>query len=170
MFLLELLRQPQVFFSRLKAEPVQLVLPCLLLFVVFMLSSFVPLLLGVLAEQDLLASIIFNAVALLVLLGCAALIAGGSRVLEVLGFSVLPLLLAMFLMSGLWFLGDVVKGLGSVLTLLALLFSFRLAWIGVLVMTQSQSVAWRTVLLAPLMTFLFMAVPFGLLVRLLGLA
>ncbi len=170
MFLFEVLRQPQIFFERLKSQNMQWAMPSFLLFLFFILSSFIPLLLGVLTEKDLLASLIFNSIGLVVFLLCAWGLSGTMRILEVLGFSLIAVLLAMLLMSGLWFLGDLARGLGSVLILVALLFSSRAVWIGVSVMTQNPATAWRTVLFAPLLTFLFMAVPFGLLVRLLGLA
>lgn len=170
MFLFEVLKQPQVFFERLKSQNFQWAMPSLLLFLFFVLSSFIPLLLEVLNEQDLLASFIFNSVGLIIFVLFAWGLSGTFRILEVLGFAVVSLLLAMLLMTGLWFLGDFAKGLGSILMLLALLFSSRAVLVGVSVMTQNPASAWRTVLLAPLLTFLFMAVPFGLLVRLLGLA
>lgn len=169
-FVLSLVQNPRVFFERLKLNPVQWAVPCLLLFLLWLLSSFIPLLVGELPQKDLLASLIFNGFALLILLVCGLLLAGGARILEVLGFSVLPLLTAMSLIGGLWFFGDLARGLGSLLTLLALGLAFRSVLIGLTVMTQNPAMAWRTVLLAPLLTFGFMAVPFGLLVRWLGLA
>jgi hypothetical protein len=169
MFLL-VLKQPRVFFERLKSQTRQAAIPSLFLFMLFILSSFIPLLLGVLNEQDLLASLIFNGVGLIVFLLSGWGVSGTIRSLEILGFSLMPVLLAMLLMTGLWFFGDFAKGLGSVLMLLALLFSARAVFVGVLVLTQNPTTAWRTVVLAPLITFLFMAVPFGVLLRLLGLA
>lgn len=168
--MLSLLQNPQTFFERLKTNPVQLALPCFLLFLLWLLSSFIPLQLGVLEQKDLLASLIFNVFTLLILLVSGLLLAGGARILEVLGFSLVPLLITMSLMTGLWFLGDLARAFGSVLTLLALGLVFRSVLIGLTVMTQNPALAWRTVLLAPLLTFGFMAVPFGLLVRWLGLA
>ena len=170
MFLFAVVKQPQIFFERLKSQNIQWVVPSLLLFLFFVLSSLIPLLLGVLNQQDLLASLIFNGVGLIVFWLCTWGLSGTIRILELLGFSLLPVLFTMLLMIGLWFLGDLARNLGSGLMLLALLFSFRSVLIGVSVMTQNHSNAWRTVLLAPLITFLFMAVPFGLLIRLLGLA
>ena len=168
--MLSLLQTPRAFFERLKLGAVQLALPCFLLFLLWLLSSCIPLLVGQLPQKDLLASFIFNGFTLVVLFIFGLLLVGGARILEVLGFSVLPLLLAMTLMSGLWFLGDVARGLGSLLILLTLGLAFRSVLIGLVVMTQNPAKAWRTVILAPLLAFGFMAVPFGLLVRWLGLA
>lgn len=170
MFFFEVLKQPSNFFEHLKSQNFQWAMPSLLLFVFFLLGSFIPLLLGVLSQPDLLASLIFNSVGLLIFVFCAWGLSGTFRILEILGFSLIPVLLVMLLMAGLWFLGDFARGLGSMLMLLALFFSSRAVLVGVSVMTQNPATAWRTVLLAPLLTFLFMAVPFGLLMRLLGLA
>jgi hypothetical protein len=170
MFLFEVLKQPQIFFTHLKSQSFQWAMPSLLLFVFFVLSSFIPLLLGVLNQQDLLASLIFNSVGLLIFMLCAWGLSGTIRILELIGFSLIPVLLVMLFMVGLWFLGDLARGLGSLFMLLALFFSSRAVLIGVSIMTQNSAIAWRTVLLAPLLTFLFMAVPFGLLMRVLGLA
>jgi hypothetical protein len=166
---LEILQQPDAFFLRLKTRPVQWAMPVLWLFVLFILTSAVPLLVGVLEQKDLLASLIFNGVGLVVLVLVALLLANGARVLEVLGFGLLPFVLAIALMGGLWFLGEFGRTAGSVLTFAALVLSLRRIFIGLCVFANS-SVAWRTIILAPLLTFLFMALPFGLLLRWLGLA
>ncbi len=166
---LELLRNPHGFFMRLRLGAVQWVVPIGLLLMVWVLGSVIPLLLGELLQKDLLASFIVTGVAWLVL-GFAAFFLGGTpRVLEVLGFSVIPSLLAMVLMGGLWFLGNAARGFGSVLILIALFLTVRSVFIGLLVMTQSPLLTWRVLLISPLLTFFFMAVPFGLLVRWLGL-
>jgi hypothetical protein len=166
---LEILQQPNAFFSRLKAAPVQWVMPVFWLFMLFVLTSAVPLLVGVLAQQDLLASLIFNGFGLVVLVVLALLLSNGARVLEVLGYGLLPFVLAVAAMGGLWFLGEFGRTVGSVLTFVALVLSVRRIFIGLSIMANT-SVAWRTVLLAPMLTFLFMALPFGLLLRWLGLA
>lgn len=169
-FLLEVVTNPQGFFTRLKQKPVQWAVPILMLFAIWVVSNLVPVLVGELTQPNLLASLIFTATAGLGLIVCAVLLAGGARVLEVLGFAVAPLLLAMLLMSGLWFLGDIGKGIGSVIILIALILAVRSVFIGLSIMTQNPSATWRTILLAPVFTFFFMAIPFGLLLRWAGLA
>jgi hypothetical protein len=166
---LEILQQPNAFFSRLKAAPVHWAMPVFWLFVLFILTSAVPLLVGVLAQQDLLASLIFNGVGLVVLVLLALLFSNGARVLEVLGYGLLPFVLAVAAMGGLWFLGEFGRTIGSVLTFAALVLSVRRVFIGLEIMANTK-VAWRTLVLAPMLTFLFMALPFGLLMRWLGLA
>jgi hypothetical protein len=166
---LEILQQPDAFFSRLKTAPVHWAMPVFWLFVLFVLTSAVPLLVGVLAQQDLLASLIFNGVGLVVLVLVALLLSGGARVLEVLGYGLLPFVLAVAAMGGLWFLGEFGRTVGSVLTFAALVLSLRRIFVGLQIMANT-GVAWRTMLLAPLLTFVFMALPFGLLLRWLGLA
>jgi hypothetical protein len=166
---LEILQQPSVFFSRLKTEPVQWALPVLWLFLLFVLTTAVPFLVGVLKQQDLLASLIFNGVGLMLLVLTALVLSGGARVLEVLGYGILPFILAIALMGGLWFLGEFGRTLGSVLVFTALVLSLRRVFIGLTIFTNS-SIAWRTIILAPFLSFVFMGLPFGLLMRWLGLA
>jgi hypothetical protein len=166
---LELLRSPHGFFVRLRLGAVQWVVPIGLLLMVWVLGSAIPLLLGELLQKDLLASLLVTGIAWLILVFTAFFLGGTTRILEVLGFSVLPLLLAMVLMGVLWFLGDLARGIGSALTLVALFLTIRSVFIGLLVMTQSPLLTWRILLISPLLTFFFMAVPFGLLVRWLGL-
>ncbi|MFN3266621.1 MAG: hypothetical protein ACK41E_07255 [Deinococcales bacterium] len=166
---LEILQHPTAFFSRLKTTPVHWQAPALWLFVLFVLTTAVPLMVGVLQPRDLLASLIFNGVSLVVLLLVALLLARGTRVLEVVGYGLLPFILAVALMGGLWFLGEIGRNVGSVLTFAALILSLRRIFIGLSVVAN-PSIAWRTIILAPLLTFLFMAVPFGLVIRWIGLA
>lgn len=166
---LELLQHPTRFFERLKTMPVQWLAPAFWLFVLFVLTSAVPLLVGQLEQQQLLASLIFSGVVLLVLVGSAVLLSNGTRVLEIMGYGLLPFIVSMALMGGLWFLGDFGRAVGSVLVLVALVLSLRRIFIGLSIL-GSTSIAWRTILLAPTLTFLFMALPFGLLMRWIGLA
>ncbi len=167
---LEVLLQPKAFFVHLKSEPPKWLLPCLMLFLAFVLATFIPLVLGELTEPNLLAQLLTNAIAWLVFLGFSVLFSGQLRTLEVLGFAIMPVLLAMILTAALWFFGDAARTVTSILMLLTFFLGCRLSLIGITILTGQSGAAWRTVLLAPLLTFLIMALPFGLLVRWLGLA
>lgn len=167
---LEVLLQPKAFFVQLRTEPPKWFIPCLMLFLAFVLATFIPLVLGELTEPNLLAQLLTNAVGWLVFLGFSVLFSGQVRTLEVLGFAILPVLVAMVLTAALWFFGDAARAFTSVLMLLALFLFCRISLIGITVLTGQSGAAWRAVLLAPLLTFLLMALPFGLLIRWLGLA
>ncbi len=166
----QLLRAPYDFFRQLQLESAQLPIPLAALGCMWLLSNVIPLIVGQLEQRSLLASLIYTGFGVLVFMGTTFLLAPKVRVLEVLGWTVLPLLLGMLLVLAFWFLGSLARNIASVLMLSALWLTWHRLWIGLYVLSGSSVVAWRTVLILPIVTIVMVGIVFGLLVRWLGLA
>ncbi len=166
--MLEVLSNPKGFFETLRDHPKGLLWPLSLLFLVFAVSNTVPAALGALSQQNLLASLILGVIFLASLVGFGALLA--PRAFEIIGYSVLPLLLGMLIFLPLALLGTFGQNIGAGVVLGGLALTVQRAFIGVRIFSGSSGTAWRAIIVTPIAATLFTGLIPGLVFRWLGLA
>jgi hypothetical protein len=166
--MLEVLSNPKGFFETLRDHPKGLFLPLAILSLVFVVSNTVPAALGALTQQNLLASLILGLIFLASLVGFGTLLA--PRAFEIIGYSFLALLMGMIMFLPLALLGAFGQNIGAGIVLGALFLTVQRAFIGVRTLSGSSGIAWRAIIVTPIVATLFTGLIPGLLFRWLGLA